>query len=118
MLVSAHVGGVHTGKRQDLDGLRVFLGNKLGQDFGPAPFFLPAHQAVMAGGEGAVAFGQVPPGSARAVNPENTVKDCSMIAVGPSSLAGALGREEGLNANPFFIGYIKTSHQLCASKSS
>ena len=74
-------------------------------DAGPLP-------AIAAAGDRlprAKAFGQIAPGRSRFRNPQDTIKDRSMILVGPAR-SWAFRREHGRHLRPLLICQFMSSH--------
>src|SRR5438132_12865918 len=118
MLVSAYDGGIEGVFGPDQVALLIVLGLDRLQDALPGSVLLPALQAVVAGGTGRIAFGQILPGRSGAQDPENTVEHRAMIAPRVSALFGMRRRQERSDLLPLGIGQFVASHELRTSVKS
>ena len=90
--------------------LRLGGSLELLQELLPEALPLPAAQPVMTGLPGAVALGQIPPGSAGAQDPQDPVDDPPVVFIGMPALARPLRRQQRLQAVPLGIRQVSACH--------
>lgn len=73
----------------------------------PDTCFSPSHEAIVAGGAGAVAFGKVTPRSTRAQHPEDAVQDAAVV---DARHASRLVWQQWLDHTSFEVGKIISAH--------
>jgi hypothetical protein len=79
------------------------------QELTPDASLLPAVEATGHGTPQAIAFGQIPPGSPGAQNPENPVENAALIDGRPTGLR-FVGGEQRLQPLPWRMGSISSVH--------
>lgn len=79
------------------------------KELGPEANLLPSIETRGDGRVLAITPGKIAPGSTRAKNPKDAVKNLAMRQVGASNVR-FLRRKKGLQSNPLFLRYIASVH--------